>query len=123
MIMPLYSILEKFDYRLIEASYDLGASFTRTFTHVIYPLTKSGVQSGFFIVFVTSFGEYIIPTFIGGGKHFFVGTLITEYFFIGKDWHTGAIFICMSIAFLSAFAFMYYTILNVLTVRSKGIDL
>ena len=80
MIMPLYSILEKLDYRLIEASYDLGASFKKTFIDVIFPLTKSGVQAGFFVVFVTSFGEYIIPTLIGGNKKFFVGTLIAEYF-------------------------------------------
>lgn len=118
MIMPLYSILEKLDYRLIEASYDLGASFLRTFTHVIFPLTRSGIQAGFFIVFVTSFGEYIIPTLIGGNKAFFVGTLIAEYFFIGKDWHAGAAFTCMSIVFLFLFSLVYYFILHKITVKS-----
>jgi len=118
MIMPLYSILEKLDYRLIEASYDLGASPIRTFTHVIFPLTMSGVRTGFFMVFVTSFGEYIIPTLIGGNKRFFVGTLIAEYFFIGKDWHAGAAFICISIMLLLLFSLLYYFILRKLTVRS-----
>jgi len=120
MVMPLYSILEKLDYRLIEASYDLGASFSRTFTHVIFPLTHSGVQAGFFIVFVTSFGEFIIPTLISGNKKYFVGTLIPEYFFIGKNWHAGAAFICVSIAFLFLFSLLYYFILNKITVKSKG---
>jgi ABC-type spermidine/putrescine transport system permease subunit I len=119
MVMPMYSILEKLDYRLIEASYDLGASFTRTFTHVIFPLTKSGIRSGFFMVFVTSFGEYIVPTFIGGNRKFFVGSLITEYFFIGKDWHSGAAFICVSILFLFVVALLYNKILNKLIICSE----
>ena len=118
MVMPLYSILEKLDPRLIEASYDLGASSTRTFTHVIFPLTVSGVRTGFFMVFVTAFGEYIIPTLIGGNKQFFVGTLIAEYFFIGKDWHAGAAFICMSTLLLFFFSLLYYFILRKLTVHS-----
>lgn len=121
MIMPLYSILEKLDHRLIEASYDLGASPTRTFMHVIFPLTLPGIQAGFFMVFVTAFGEYIIPTLIGGNKKFFVGTLIAEYFFIGKDWHAGAAFICMSILLLFLFSLLYYFILRKLAMRScKG---
>ncbi len=118
MIMPIYSILEKFDYRLIEASYDLGSSFSRTFTHVIFPLTKPGVQIGFFIVFVTSFGEYIIPSLVGGNKKFYVGTLIAEYFFVGKNWSAGAAFIILSIIALFLFSLLYNFILQKLTIGS-----
>ena len=96
MIMPIYSSLEKIDMKLIEASYDLGASFRTTFWHIILPLSMPGVRAGFFLVYVVSFGEYVIPALLGGMKLFFVGTLISEYFFIGKDWHLGAAFICLS---------------------------
>lgn len=96
MVMPLYSILEKINVRLIESSLDLGASYPQTFFRIILPLSKQGIRTGFFLVYVTTFGEYVIPSLIGGQKHFFVGTLISEYFFIGRDWHAGAAFTCLS---------------------------
>ncbi len=96
MVMPLYAILEKVDIRLIESSLDLGASYAQTFFRVVLPLSKQGIKTGFFLVYVMTFGEYVVPSLIGGQKHFFVGTLISEYFFIGRDWHVGAAFTCMS---------------------------
>ena len=96
MIMPLYSSLEKIDIRLIEASLDLGASYFQTLCRVIIPLSLHGIKTGFFLVYVTSFGEYVIPSLIAGQKKYFVGTMISEYFFIGKDWHVGAAFTCLS---------------------------
>jgi len=121
MIMPIYSSLEKIDTRLIEASYDLGASFRTTFWNIILPLSMPGVQAGFFLVYVVSFGEYVIPSLLGGLKHFFVGTLISEYFFIGNDWHLGAAFICLSCGILFISAILYYVFFNKITVRSKVI--
>ncbi len=119
MIMPIYSALEKIDVRLIEASYDLGANFRKTFFHIILPLSMSGVRAGFFLVYVVSFGEYVIPSLLGGMKLFFVGTLISEYFFIGKDWHLGAAFICMSCSMLFLSAIMYNWLFTRITVESK----
>lgn len=119
MIMPIYSSLEKIDTKLIEASYDLGASFRTTFWRIILPLSMPGVQAGFFLVYVVSFGEYVIPSLLGGMKLFFVGTLISEYFFIGKDWHLGAAFICVSCAMLFLSALAYYWLFNKITMQSK----
>lgn len=96
MIMPLYSTLEKINIRWIEASLDLGASYFQTICRVVAPLSLQGIKTGFFLVYVTSFGEYAIPSLIAGQRSYFVGTLISEYFFIGKDWHVGAAFTCLS---------------------------
>ncbi|MCX5924432.1 MAG: ABC transporter permease [Candidatus Dependentiae bacterium] len=98
IIMPLYSTLEKINIRLVESSLDLGASYFQTFCRVVLPLSLQGIKTGFFLVYVTSFGEYVIPSLIAGQKKYFVGTLISEYFFIGKDWHVGAAFTCLSSA-------------------------
>ena len=119
MIMPIYSSLEKIDVKLIEASYDLGASFRKTLWHIILPLSMPGVRAGFFLVYVVSFGEYVIPSLLGGMKLFFVGTLISEYFFIGKDWHLGAAFICLSCAMLFLSAIMYNWLFNKIATQSK----
>lgn len=119
MIMPIYSSLEKIDAKLIEASSDLGASFVTTFWRIILPLSMPGVQAGFFLVYVVSFGEYVIPSLLGGMKLFFVGTLISEYFFIGKDWHLGAAFICLSCFMLFLSALAYHWLFNKITMQSK----
>ncbi len=121
MIMPLYSILEKVNMRLIESSLDLGASYPQTFCRIILPLSKHGIKTGFFLVYVTTFGEYVIPSLIGGQKHFFVGTLISEYFFIGRDWHAGAAFTCLaSIVFLASIVLFNY-LLQRLIVSLQGV--
>lgn len=119
MIMPIYTALEKIDVRLIEASYDLGANFYKTFYHIILPLSMPGVRAGFFIVYVVSFGECVIPSLLGGMKCFFVGTLLSEYFFIGKDWHLGAAFICVSCGILFLTAIIYHWVFNKITMQSK----
>jgi len=119
MIMPIYSALEKIDVKLIEASYDLGANFRQTLWHIILPLSMTGIRAGFFLVYVVSFGEYVIPSLLGGMKLFFVGTLISEYFFIGKDWHLGAAFICLSCSMLFISASMYNWLFNKITMQSK----
>ena len=81
MIMPLYSILEKFDMRFYEASADLGAKPWQTFLHVVVPLSMPGIKTGVFLVLVPAFGELAIPTLMGGGKFMTVGSLI-YYFFV-----------------------------------------
>lgn len=121
MIMPIYAVLEKLNVRLIEASDDLGASFLKTLWHVILPLSMPGVRSGFFLVYVTSFGEYVIPSLLGGLKKFFVGTLISEYFFIGKDWHVGAAVTCFSCGVLLLTVLFYSFVFDKLTMRSRKI--
>lgn len=115
MIMPLYTILEKMNVRLIEASLDLGASYTKTFFRIVFPLSLEGIKTGFFLVYVTTFGEYVVPALLGGQKQYYVGTLISEYFFIGRDWHVGAAFTCLSIFIFGISIYLYSKLLHRLT--------
>lgn len=96
MILPIYSGMARFSKRLIEASYDLGASSAYTFWHITLPLTISGIKTGFILILVMTFGEFTIPTLIGGGKKLFVGTLISEYFFTSRSMSQGSAFVCVS---------------------------
>jgi spermidine/putrescine transport system permease protein len=96
MIMPLFTVLEKIDERLIESSYDLGANTWQTFFKVTLPLSWPGIKTGFFLVFVPSFGEFVIPALVGGSKTLFVGSLISHYFLVAQDAHTGAAFTILS---------------------------
>jgi len=96
MILPLYSILEKIDKRLLEASADLGANTWNTFINVTLPLAMPGIRTGFFLVFVPSFGEFVIPALLGGGKQLYVGSLISHYFLVAQDPYSGAAFTTLS---------------------------
>lgn len=90
MILPLYAALEKMDVRLLDAAADLGASPWRRFVEVTFPLTSSGITTGFLLVLVPAFGEFVIPSLMGGSKHIFVGTLISHYFLVVRDNELGA---------------------------------
>lgn len=110
MLLPLVSTLEKFDRTLIEASYDLGATTRQTFLRVILPLSMPGVLTGFFLVFVPSFGEFAIPSLVGGDKNMFVGMSISHYFLIARNSSMGAAFTCVSALILAGlmFGIVYY---------------
>ena len=55
-----------------------------------------GIKTGFFLVFVPSFGEFVVPTLLGGGKKLYVGSLITQYFLSARNPYLGAAFTVLS---------------------------
>lgn len=112
MIMPLFSVLEKFDLSLLEASKDLGANQWQTFLNVIIPITLPGIQAGFLLVFVPAFAEFVIPLLVGGDKFMFVGTLISHYFLIGQNKFIGSAFTVFSSCILFAIVFFASLILR-----------
>lgn len=77
MVVPLYTALEKFDYSLCEASYDLGASWWKTLYKVIIPGTKRGIIAGSLLVFVPSCSEFFIPELLGGDRYMNMGSLLS----------------------------------------------
>ena len=76
MIFPLYVNLEKFDYKLVEASRDLGASPFTTFIKIVLPLTQPGIMAGCIMVFVPTMGMFYVASLLGGAKNMLVGNLI-----------------------------------------------
>ena len=68
MILPLYANIEKLDYRLVEASRDLGAGPYSTFRSVILPLTMPGILAGCIMVFVPTMGLFYVASLLGGAK-------------------------------------------------------
>lgn len=120
MVLPLYASLEKFNYSLIEASYDLGATFSVTFRKVLLPLTSRGIRAGFFLVFIPSFGEFAIPELMGGDRRMFVGTVVSQYILGEGTGSLGAAFTLLSalILILSA-VFLYFLLSKLLSPRRQ----
>ncbi len=112
MVLPIYTSLERFNHSLIEASFDLGASWLQTFRRIILPLTMRGIRAGFFLVYIPSFGEFAIPSLMGGDKHMFVGNVVSEYILAEGTGSLGAAFMVVSCAFLLATAIFFYWLLG-----------
>lgn len=89
MILPIYARLEKFDWRLVEAAYDLGANRLRTLIRVIFPLAIPGITAGSLLVFIPSLGAYVTPALLGGGKTLMIGNLIQLQFGPSRNWPFG----------------------------------
>ncbi len=90
MILPIYAVLEKMDRYYLESSADLGADRVETFRRVIFPMSLPGVYAGVMLVFIPSFGEFAIPTLLGGSKYIFWGSVIVDKFLRSRDWRLGA---------------------------------
>lgn len=90
MVLPLYASLEKLDFRLVEAGYDLYANRLQVLRRVIIPLVKPGIVAGCILVFIPSLGAYVIPRVLGGGKNMMLGNLIDLQFGQGRNWPLGS---------------------------------
>ena len=90
MVLPLFSSIEKIDFRLVEASRDLGAGHFATMRRVVFPLTMPGIVAGLILVFIPALGNFIAPTLIGGGKDLQIGTLLAQAFLASRDWPFGS---------------------------------
>ncbi len=99
MVLPLYASMEKLDFRLIEAGYDLYAGRLSVLRRIIIPLVKPGIVAGSILVFIPSLGAYVIPRVLGGGKNLMIGNLIERPFGAGRNWPLGA---ALSITLMAA---------------------
>ncbi len=110
---------EKLNYSLMEASFDLGASWMTTFRRVLLPLSCQGIRAGFFLVFIPSFGEFAIPELMGGDKRMFVGTVVAQYIVGEGTGSLGAAFTLLSCTILLLTAVVLYFALGWILGRRK----
>ena len=108
MILPILSVLEKIDPKVIEAAQDLGANSFTVFRRVTFPLSLPGVLSGVTMVFIPSVSTFVISRLLGGGKSLLLGDLI-EMQFMGttyNPWLGSAIALVMMVIVLVCMAIM-----------------
>ena len=75
MILPIQAAIERIPGSYIEASADLGASPSKTFWQVIFPLAMPGVAAGSIFTFSLTLGDYIIPQVIGNST-LYIGQVV-----------------------------------------------
>jgi spermidine/putrescine transport system permease protein len=90
MVLPLYASMEKLDFRLVEAAYDLYANRFQVLRRIIIPLVMPGIVAGSILVFIPSLGAYVTPRVLGGGRNMMLGNFIEFQFGQGRNWPLGA---------------------------------
>ena len=90
MVLPIYAAIERFDFRLMDAAYDLYADRWAILVHVVLPMVKPGIIAGCLLVFIPSLGAFIAPDLLGGGRNLMIGNLIALQFQGSRNWPFGS---------------------------------
>ncbi|AWX13900.1 spermidine/putrescine ABC transporter permease PotB [Mergibacter septicus] len=108
MILPLYSAIEKLDYRLLEAAKDLGANALQRFIKIIIPLTMPGIIAGCLLVLLPAMGMFYVADLLGGAKVLLVGNVIKSEFLISRNWPFGSSISVTLTILMALLIFVYY---------------
>ena len=107
MIFPLYVSIERMDRSTVEAAKDLGATRLATFRRITVPTVLPGIATGCLLVFVPMTGEYVVPTFLGGGKGAWFGPIVADQFLEALNYPFGAAMSLVLMVFLLIVVFAY----------------
>ncbi|GAA1529109.1 ABC transporter permease subunit [Actinomadura kijaniata] len=107
MILPIYVALERIDYRVIEAAYDLYAGRFEAFRRVVLPLSLPGVFAGVIMTFVPVTSDYVNASVLGGPGNTMIGNVIQSEYFTQSNYHTASALSFALMALLLAGIFAY----------------
>lgn len=68
LVLPLFAAMVRIDDRLLLAAESLGASRATVFRRVFFPLSVPALAAGSILVFILTFGFFITPAILGGGR-------------------------------------------------------
>jgi spermidine/putrescine transport system permease protein len=85
-ILPLYSTIEKFDFSLLEAARDLGATKAQSIVRVLIPSIRGGITTAILFTFIPAFGSYAIPQILGGSDSLMLGNIIARELTVTRNW-------------------------------------
>src|SRR6476646_2940128 len=78
--LTLYASLERFDWRLLHAAVDLGATPMRAIANTLLPQMRLALVTAGIFVFIPILGEYLAPSAIGGTHGVMMGNLVANFF-------------------------------------------
>jgi spermidine/putrescine transport system permease protein len=85
-ILPLFSTIDKFDFSLLEAARDLGATKIQAIVQVLFPNIKSGIYTAMLFTFIPIFGAYAVPLLVGGMDAYMLGNVIADQLTKSRNW-------------------------------------
>ncbi|WP_149555052.1 ABC transporter permease [Treponema pectinovorum] len=99
-ILPIFTAVDRFDFSLLEAARDLGATKPQSMTKVLLPGIRSGIISALIFTFIPIFGSYTVPNIVGGKDSYMIGNVIVDQVQKIRNWPLASAF-SMILTFLS----------------------
>ncbi len=91
-ILPIFTAIDRFDFSLLEAARDLGATKTQAVFKILLPGIKSGIVSALIFTFIPIFGAYTVPLLVGGKDSYILGNIIVDQVQRIRNWPLAAAF-------------------------------
>lgn len=84
-LLPLYNAASKFNFRLLDAAYDLGATRFQAMMKVFVPNIMPACRTAALLVLIPAAGAYIIPDLVGGTDGEMLGNRIAQKIFFERN--------------------------------------
>ena len=91
-ILPIFTAMDKFDFSLLEAARDLGATKPQSMFKVLLPNVRAGIVTAIIFTFIPIFGAYTVPLLIGGKDSYMIGNIIVDQVTKVRNWPLASAF-------------------------------
>lgn len=112
MVLPVYATLAEIDRSWFEAARDLGAGPLRVHREVTIPHALPGIVLGSLFVFLLSFGNYAVPTVLGGGRRVSYPQAILSQLEGAANWPVAAAAATVMMAFILILLLAVFSVLD-----------
>jgi spermidine/putrescine transport system permease protein len=89
-VLPIYASVERLDWSIVDAAWDLYASRVRVIRTAILPQTTPGLWVAAVLTFVPAMGMFVVPDMLGGAKFDLIGNQIQRQFGAARNIPFGA---------------------------------
>jgi spermidine/putrescine transport system permease protein len=94
--------MDKFDFSLLEAARDLGATKPQSMFKVLLPNIRSGIVTAVIFTFIPIFGAYTVPLLVGGKDSYMIGNVIVDQVTKVRNWPLASAFSLVITVFSTA---------------------
>ncbi|ULQ60625.1 ABC transporter permease [Brucepastera parasyntrophica] len=91
-ILPIFTSMDKFDFSLLEAARDLGASKAQSMIRILLPNVRTGIITAVIFTFIPIFGAYTVPLLVGGKDSYMIGNVIVDQVTKIRNWPLASAF-------------------------------
>jgi spermidine/putrescine transport system permease protein len=107
MVLPIYVALERVDARILEAARDLYSSGREVFLRVVLPLSRAGIFAGVLLVFITTVGDPVVSSLLGGVNTYTIGQAIQDSYLTNQQFNVAAALSTALMVVLGIIMFIY----------------